>query len=216
MSNQNNLLTTGDIVRHVKDAIIRGKLSPGQKLVEARLCRELDVGRSRMREALFQLEQEGFVQRIPNASPVVKEISQADISHIYDLLGVLEGLSMRIATLTISSDDIQYLEICIEKMEQYDDDVFKIAKYNFNFHDFMTQLGGNGRLINFADQIRTQASRLGLHSFYNPQQVNSSFEDHRNIFEAIKDRKPQKVENRIRSHYLTSKNRLLTYINKTL
>jgi len=209
-------MNTEDIVKHVKDAIIRGRLAPGQKIVEAQLCRDLGVGRGKAREALMLLEQEEFVRRIPNASAVVKEVSQKDIAQIYDLLGVLEGLSMRIAAPTLTETQIRKIESLVLNMERQQKDKFKIADYNFKFHEYITELGGNTRLVSFVNLIRAQAGRMGLHSFYNPQQVRSSLVEHRKILNAVQERNPEKAEKHIRQHYLSAKNRLIQYINNTL
>jgi DNA-binding GntR family transcriptional regulator len=209
-------MNTKDIIKHVKDSIIRGHLAPGQKIVEARLCLDLGVGRGKVREALMHLEKEEFVRRIPNASAVVKEVSQKDIAQIYDLLGVLEGLSVRIAARTLTEKQVRKIESFVLNMERHQKDKFKMAGYNFKFHEYMTELGGNTRLVSFVNLIRAQAGRMGLHSFYNPLQVRSSLVEHRRILNAIQDRNPEKAEKHIRQHYLSAKNRLIRYINNTL
>jgi DNA-binding GntR family transcriptional regulator len=209
-------MTKEDITEHIKDAIIRCVYQPGEKIVEAQICKVLGVGRSRVREAFHQLEQEDFIQRIPNASPVVKKLSQKDISQIWDLLGVLEGLSMRIATPTLSDKDIKQIEGLVEKMEQYQNSKFRMYDFNMKFHQFLTELGGNTRLISFVSNLREQARRMSLESFYNPQPIESSLREHRSILDAVKERQPLEAERLIREHYLTSKNRLLSYINNTL
>jgi DNA-binding GntR family transcriptional regulator len=209
-------MNTEAIVKHVKDAIIRGRLVPGQKIVEAQVCRDLGVGRGKAREALMLLEQEEFVRRIPNASAVVKEVSQKDIAQIYDLLGVLEGLSIRIAAPTLTEKQIRKIESFVLNMERHQEDKFKIADSNFKFHEYMTELGGNTRLVSFVNLIRAQAGRMGLHSFYNPQQVRSSLVEHRKILRAVQERNAEKAEKHIRQHYLSAKNRLIQYINNTL
>lgn len=204
------------IEAQIKDAIVRGRWKSGERIVEAQLCRELGEGRSRVREALRQVAQDGFIELIPNTGAVVKEVSQKDIAQIYDLMGVLEGLSMRIATPTLTEKQIREIESFIGKMERYQKDKFKMAHYNFKFHEYVTKLGGNTRLISFVNLIRAQAGRMGLHSFYNPQQVRSSLVEHRKILDAVQEREPEKVEKYIRQHYLSAKNRLIQYINSTL
>ena len=204
------------IVAQIKDAIVRGRWKSGERIVEAQLCRELGEGRSRVREALRQVAQDGFIELIPNTGAVVKEVSQKDIAQIYDLMGVLEGLSMRIATPTLTEKQMREIESFIGKMERYQKDKFKMADYNFRFHEYMTNLGGNTRLTSFVNLMRAQASRMGLHSFYNPQQVRFSLVEHRKIFYAVQERRPEKVEKYIRQHYLSAKNRLIQYINNTL
>jgi len=204
------------VVEYVKDAIIRGHYLPGQKIVETQLCKLLGVGRSRVREAFRQLEQEDFIERIPNASPVVKKMSQKDISQIWDLLGVLEGLAMRVATPTLREKEVGKIEDLVDRMEQNRDNRFMIYEFNMRFHQFLTELGGNNRLTSFANTLRDQARRMSLESFYNPQQIEFSLLEHRAILEAIKQRQAPRVEELIREHYLTSKNRLISYMNRTL
>jgi len=205
-----------EIVKYVKDAIIRGKLGPGQRIVEMQLCRDLDVGRGKVREALKQLEQEGFLEIIPNAGAIVKKLSQKDIAQIYDLMAVLEGLSMRIATPIISEEDIAKIEDFVVRMEENRENKFLLSHYNLEFHNLLTKLGGNPRLINFMNNIRAQTQRMRLQTFYNEEQVRASLREHRAILKAIKERKPQRVENLIRKHFLDAKDRLIKFINSTL
>ena len=205
-----------EIAKYIKDAIIRGKLEPGQRVVEAKLCRALNVGRGKVRESLRQLEQEGFIDIIPHSGAVIKEVSQKDISQIYDIMSVLEGLSIRIATPVISDDDIGQIEDLVTKMEENRDNKFILSHYNSEFHRVLTELGGNTRLIAFMENIRAQTHRMRLQTFYNEDQVKASLREHRAILQAIKERKPQRVENLIRKHYLDAKDRLIKYTYRTL
>lgn len=213
---QRKAATKEDVVEFIKDAVIRGKIAPGERIVEAQICRDLKVGRSHVREALRHLEQEEFIEIIPHAGAVVKELSQKDVAQIYDLMGVLEGLSMRIATPNISDEEIERIESLANAMEKNVDNKFKLFNANFEFHQRLTALGGNTRLIAFMNRIREQTHRMGLQSFYNTEQIQASIIEHREIVNAVKERDPVKVENLIRNHYLTSKNRLIRYINNTL
>lgn len=213
---QAKAMTKQEVIEFVKDAVIRGKIQPGEKIVEAQLCRDLNAGRSHVREALRHLEQEEFIEIIPHAGAVVKELSQKDVAQIYDIMGALEGLSMRIATPNVSNEEIGKLESLIEGMEGNLNNKFKLFYGNFEFHQYLTALGGNTRLMAFMNRIREQTHRMGLQSFYNPEQVQASMVEHREIVNAVKERDPMKVENLIRNHYLTSKNRLIRYLNHTL
>ena len=209
-------MTKEELIAYIKDAIIQGKLKPGQRIVEAHLCREFDAGRSLVRQALMNLEQEDFIQAIPYSSPVVTELSQKDIVQIYDLLGVLEGLSIRIATPRLIDEEIEKIESLVKAMEENQENKFRVFEYNLQFHHFLTELGGNTRLIHFVRNLRSQANRMSLQSFYNPEQIRESLSEHRKILNAIKDKKPLKAEKFVRDHYFTSKNRLTRHINSTL
>lgn len=203
------------IIEDMKKAIARGTFNPGQRLIEAQLCNRYKAGRSVIREALRHLEQEGFVKIIPNSGAIVTELSQKDVEQIYDLMGALEGLAMRVATPIMNQKEVAKLEKIVKNMEATNNP-FRFFQYNFEFHTYMDQLSGNDRLIKLMKNLRAQAHRISLRSFYNPGQIRASLIEHRKILEAIKEMDPVKVENLIRDHYLQSKNRLMKYMNRSL
>jgi DNA-binding GntR family transcriptional regulator len=204
-----------EIIEDLKNSVARGVFGPQQRLTEAALCKKYKVGRSLVREVLRHLEQEEFVRINPHVGAVVTELSQKDIEQIYDLMGVLEGLAMRVTTPIISPKEISTIENLVNKMERANNP-FKFFQYNFEFHTFLDHLSGNERLIKFMTNLRAQASRISLRSFYDPGQIKASLREHRKILEAIKEIKPLRVENLIRDHYLLSKNRLIKHLNRSL
>jgi DNA-binding GntR family transcriptional regulator len=204
-----------EIAEDLKKAIARGVFSPGQRLTEAALCKRYEVGRSLVRDALRHLEQEGFISINPHVGAVVTELSQKDVEQIYDLMGTLEGLAMRVATPIISNKQILKIERIVQRMEATTN-IFRFFQYNWEFHNVMVQLSENDRLIKLMNNLRAQAHRLSLRSFYNPGQIRASLIEHRKILEAIKETDPLKVEKLIREHYLRSKNRLIKYLSRSL
>jgi DNA-binding GntR family transcriptional regulator len=204
-----------NIADGLKSDIARGHLVPGQRLVEIRLCERFGVGRTKIREALRTLETEGFVRIIPNIGALVLELSQKEIEQIYDLIGTLEGLAVRVATPHIAEKEINEIETIVEGMEE-SGDLLKFFHWNMKFHTFLDELSENSRLVKFNQNLRAQANRISLRSFYNPGQIKASLKEHRQILSAIKERDPAKAEKAIRKHYLQSKNRLVKYLNKSL
>jgi len=203
------MLKKDEIMQLVKDAITQGKYKDGQKLVENKLCEDFGVGRNIIREALKQLNHEGFIKIVPFQGAFVSELTTKDIAQIYDILGVLEGLSMRIATPTITDEEIENISLLIEKVEQNQNNKFTLYESNLKFHQYMTELGKNQRLISFTEILRQQARRMSLASFYLPEQIAASILEHRNILEAIKERKPSEVERLIVEHYIVSRDLLI-------
>ncbi len=216
MGRINFIVTNTEVIDYIKDAIIKSKLLPGQRIIEATLCKELGEGRSRVREALRYLAQEDFIQIIKHKGAIVKELSQKEIVQNYDIMGVLEGLAARIAVQTITDDEINEIESIIKDLEDHKEDRLKIFEYNANFHTLLTNLSKNDRLISILDSIYSLTRRSTLQSFYNQEQIRATIKEHREIFDAIKNREPIKVEALIREHYLSAKNRLLKTLNRTL
>jgi DNA-binding GntR family transcriptional regulator len=209
MENHNQNLSKEEIIQRIKDSIIRGKWKPGERIIELKLSKEFNCGRAKIREGLRQLEQEGFIDIVPNVGAVVSELSQKDIVQIYDLMGVLEGLSLRIATPFLSKEVIEQIEKLVAKVEESKDDPFYMSQNNFEFHRFLTDLSGNERLINFMENIRLQTYRMRLQTFYSDEQVEATIKEHKQILNAIKEKDSEKAEKLIRKHYQDAKDRLI-------
>ena len=79
----------------LRQAIIDGRLAPGQRLTERRLTEMTGVSRTLIREALRQLESQGLVSLSPNKGPMVRELTAAEGRDLYAIRGVLEGLAAR-------------------------------------------------------------------------------------------------------------------------
>ena len=205
-----------ELVEQIKDAIIRGKWEPGERIVEAQLCRELGESRSKVREALRQVAQDGFIDLIPNTGAVVKELSQREIAQIYDLMGVLEGLAARVATPTMPGETIAELEALMSEMEENRENKYLLWQKNFKFHQILYSSSNNQLLINFNANIRAQTHRMSLQSLYPKEQVRATLREHRAIVKAIKEGQSQRVENLIRKHYHDAKTRLIRFMNSSL
>jgi DNA-binding GntR family transcriptional regulator len=204
------------VVKFIKNAIIQGKFSPNERIVEARLCRDLGVGRSVVRDALRYLEQGGFLRIVKHKGATVKELSQTEIMQNYDIMGVLEGLALRIAVPMMTDKDREEIEKIIRELEDNIGDKFKLFNCNYKFHKLLASLSRNDRLISLLDTIYAQTRRSTLQSFYNQEQIEVTIREHRKIFEAIRKGDARGAENLIRDHYLSSKNRLLRTLNRTL
>ncbi|MGD0915869.1 MAG: GntR family transcriptional regulator [Thermodesulfobacteriota bacterium] len=200
--------------------VIKGKIAnwtfgPGQRLTEIYLINVLSTTRNKIREALRQLEQEGFVKIIPNVGAKVIEFSQKDIENIYDILGALEGLAVRIITPFLRAEQLESLRILINKMEATNR-ISLFHKYNMKFHSLIIELSENERLIKLAENLRFSIRCASFQSMSSPGQMEASIKEHRRIFGAIKDRKSVKAEQLVRNHILHAKNRLMKYMNKSL
>ncbi len=83
------------VVNHVRDAILDGRLKPGQKLVERELCGLLDISRTLLREVLQQLQAEGLITSVLHRGPSVALICAEEVAELYEVREVLEALAVR-------------------------------------------------------------------------------------------------------------------------
>src|SRR5499426_4694891 len=93
------------IVETMKKALLVGKLSPGEQIVESKVARELGVGTPLVREALIELEHRGFVQKFPYKGTYVTRLSRDDIEEIYNLRIELEPLAVEWAQAKAGPSD---------------------------------------------------------------------------------------------------------------
>ena len=80
----------------LREAIFQGKLNPGDRIVEIKWAKELGVAQASVREALHELEKEGFVERRPNRGSFVTILSPETIRHIYTARAALEALAVEL------------------------------------------------------------------------------------------------------------------------
>ena len=203
------------IVEDLRTRIGSGKLKPGERLVEVHLSKGFGVTRSKIREALKKLEQDGFVTIIPNVGARVAEFSQKDIEHIYDLMSVLEGLAVRVITPFLSDQQLKRIEALVDKVEAVHNPT-QFFELNNELHSFLISLTENDHLIRIADNFMFKIRCLNLQCLFSPGQITAGVIEHRKILEAIKARNAVKAEQLMRTHLLSAKNRLIKFINKSL
>ncbi|MBN2705569.1 MAG: GntR family transcriptional regulator, partial [Deltaproteobacteria bacterium] len=98
------------IVEVLRDAIIRQKIRPGERITELEVAERFGISRTPIREAFRQLESEGFLTIIPRKGAVVADIEEKDIRDFYEIKGVLEGYAARQAVARMTEKEILRLE----------------------------------------------------------------------------------------------------------
>jgi len=209
-------METEKVLEHIREAIIQGKYPAGQRLIEREICNEFKAKRSSVRQALQQLSQEGFVTIEHFKGACVAKLEQKDIAQIYDILGTLEGLSIRIAIATMNDKKLRKIESLTIKIEKKSNNASKLYKTNMELHNYITSLSNNPRLIAFCNNLRLQAYRMSLENFYISEQVAASLKEHRTILDCITRRDALAAESLIKDHYQKSKDRLIRAINNSL
>ena len=109
--NSNEYLPLRDVVFNtLRDAILTGKLVPGERLMENQLAEKLGVSRTPVREALRMLELENLVELVPRKGAQVLDMSEKDIINILEVRGVLEGLATGLACKKMSAEGLAELK----------------------------------------------------------------------------------------------------------
>jgi DNA-binding GntR family transcriptional regulator len=133
------------VVTAIRDAIVSGRMKPGDPIVESRVARQLGVGQPLIREALLDLEHQGFVQRVPYRGTSVTRLGPAEIEQIQRLRIELETLAIELARERVTPEDLKELRGMVEGMRQatVESDLAKFNDHDLALHRKLWQLSGN-------------------------------------------------------------------------
>ena len=137
-----------DVVFHtLREAILKGELKPGERLMELQLASKLGVSRTPIREAIRMLEQEGLAVTIPRRGAEVARMTEKDMKDVLQIREVLDELAVRLACDNITKEEIKELE---KQMLQFENstkqgDIKKIAEADVAFHDTIYPAAGNAK-----------------------------------------------------------------------
>ena len=189
--NTNEYLPLRDVVFNtLRDAILTGKLVPGERLMENQLADKLGVSRTPVREALRMLELENLVELVPRKGAQVLDMSEKDITNILEVRSALEGLATSLACKKMSKEDLQQLKSMEADFEKAvaDNDVEHFVDIDEDFHDLIFAATENDKLIHIFKNLRIQLYRYRMAQAKNNETSMSTIvAHHRSIIRAIEN-----------------------------
>jgi DNA-binding GntR family transcriptional regulator len=190
-----------NIAESLRDAILRGRFKPGQRLAEAPLANTLKVSRAPVREALASLEQEGLVTRSMNRGTTVISLSRKDVDEICSLRLVLEILAVRQAIESGTDEHWARLAANVRETEKARTPE-QLATLDLEFHDTLMRAAGHGRLLNTWLGLRSQIRLLMIRR--NLSDANShraTVHGHKELLEAIRERNMTRAVALVETHH---------------
>ncbi|RME82103.1 MAG: GntR family transcriptional regulator [Caldilineae bacterium] len=182
--------------------IIAGDFAPNTPLVIDELARTLDVSPIPIREALQQLEAEGFVVIRPYAGVTVSDLKPGMISEIFVLLETVEVISGRMACLNVCDDNLVEIERLLRQMDQVLDDPDEWSQLNAEFHKLICQCSGATLVTDIMERMLLHWDRLRRHYLEDVfgKRIDKAHADHWQMYYAIRDRDPDRLEAVVREH----------------
>ncbi len=192
------------IADKIRADIIKGVHEDGERLVEPKLAKSLGISRTPIREALRQLETEGFIEIVPRKGAVVKALTIKDIDDIYAVKASLEGLAARQATENLKEKDIERLRKINQKFSDiaYENPnvMDEYLKYNIDFHNIFIMASENQKILEILDGLSKNFQRLKTVLVSNPERAKKAVAEHNEIIEAFASKDPELVEMKVRWH----------------
>jgi DNA-binding GntR family transcriptional regulator len=194
------------IVSSLRESIVKGELSSGQKLTEPELAEKLGISRTPIREAFRQLESEGFLTVIPRRGAVVSSLTRKEIEDFYEIKSLLEGYAARVAAEKITKKDIDKLRKLNEQLEALTqgDDVEAFFRKNNEFHNTFIALCGNEKLLELRSDLVQKFLRFRLQALAVPGRLMESVKQHRVIIRALAKKDGRLAEAVVIEHSLLS------------
>ena len=133
----------------LRQAILKGELKPGERLMEIALAERLGVSRTPIREAMRKLELEGLVVMIPRRGAQVANITEKDLNDVLEVRIALENMAIEKACQNMTEDSMSKLWVAAKAFERTtaEGDLVKMAEADVAFHEIIYQASDNRRLI---------------------------------------------------------------------
>ncbi len=173
----------------LRQAILRGELKPGERLMEIQLANKLGVSRTPIREAIRKLELEGLVLMIPRRGAEVAQITEKSLRDVLEVRRALEELAVQLACLRMTPEDMMKLKLAATAFENVlgDEDITVVAEADVAFHDVIYLATDNERLISLLNNFREQMYRYRVEYLKKKEFHKKLLKEHQEIIRAIEN-----------------------------
>ena len=195
--NMDAYLPLRDVVFNtLREAILKGELKPGERLMELQLAAKLGVSRTPIREAIRMLEQEGLAVTIPRKGAEVAKMTEKDMEDVLQIREALDELAAKIACEQISEEQLEKLVATMHEFEESTktDNVKKIAEADVKFHDIIYQSTGNPKLVNMLNNLREQMYRYRVEYLKEGETRDVLVKEHEELTKAIRERDVERAK----------------------
>ena len=188
--NMDAYLPLRDVVFNtLREAILKGDLKPGERLMELQLASKLGVSRTPIREAIRMLEQEGLAVTMPRRGAEVAKMTLKDMEDVLEIREALDELAVRLACTRITEEQLNRLTEVKEEFEMSTrtGNVKKIAEADVSFHDVIYEATGNPKLVSLLNTLRAQVYRYRVDYVKNPKNYPVLKREHEANLQGLRD-----------------------------
>ncbi len=174
------------------------------RLDERRLAQDFGVSRTPVREAMAQLEREGFVRSVPRRGVYVVRKTRHEVIELITAWAALESMAARLITQTAGDDEIAALRRMFATFENgaVRAHLDEYSEINIEFHQTIIRMSGNATLIELAENLFTHMRMIRRKTIGEMDRADRSIRDHMQIIEALEARHTLRAETLVRDHAL--------------
>ncbi len=191
------------VYERLRDEVLTGSLHPGVWLREQDIASAWSVSRTPVREAVRRLAHDGLVESSPNRGVRVRELSPEDVSEVYELRELLEGLAARRAAERAEARDVERLHALLDFIDTLPaSEPAAHIRADEEFHDAVVAVSGNEALHDLTRRLYGRVARAKVVSRDENTNVRTRAQHHA-ILAAIAAHDPDTAERAMREHIRT-------------
>lgn len=199
-----NQLLRQQVYAHLRKALKSEKLKPGNTVRINQLGEALGISRTPLRDALLQLQAEGFVTFLPQRGILINELSEKEIKDIYEMLGALDSRGLLSVFSRIGSDEIQKMKALNEEMllQVKNQAYFEYFDLNTAFHNIYLNLSDNMLLLNQLNILRQRLFDFVTKGEWIKKVQVLNCQEHLKLIELIADEATSALDVTVQAHIL--------------
>ena len=205
-----------EIARHLREAIIRGELAPGERVNELKLTRKLALSRSPVREAIRILAAEGLLTIEPHRGAHVRPVSDEDLEEIFDVRLMVESHGLRCGHRLTPAAIAPLRKAVDEARAALRADAFEPwRRASLRFHDGLVALAANRHLARLHEELKVSLRRYQISIIRLPGQPERSQAEHESILDALEQRRVDQGVALVTAHITNLKEAVLKAMART-
>lgn len=198
------------VYERLENDILTGKYARGEIFTEMKLCAELGVSRTPVREALFRLSHEHLVKEIGKGIEILGIVND-DLIDIMEIRLRIEGLAAARCAQNITESGLEKLKEAIELQEFYlsKSNSEKIKAMDSEFHSIIYEFSGSNILLDSLSPLHSKVRRYRKAAIESGERAEKSVYEHKLIYDAIAHHDPKTAEERMTEHVRNAKNAII-------
>lgn len=171
---------------------------------ERQLAEDFGISRTPVREAMAQLEREGFVRSVPRRGVYIVRKTKRQAIEMIEAWAALESMAARLITEHAADDEISTLRRMFATFEdgQIRAHLDEYSEVNIGFHQAIIRMSGNAVLLSLAENLFTHMRMIRRKTIGEKDRADRSIRDHMEIIEALEARDTERAAALVRDHAL--------------
>jgi len=188
------------VYEYLRIQMEKGKIRPGSTINMDETSRKLGVSKTPLRDALFQLETEGFISVLPRRGVVVNPLTMEDIKEYYEIIGALESTALLSAFDKLKKEDIERLRAANREMEEAirNDNFNLYYRKNLKFHNTFLDLCQNSSLLRIVNNLKKRLYDFPRQEGFVKSWEVASIKEHKQLVDLIDRGKREEAADFIR------------------